>query len=217
MTKHNIENTMKTENNIKPAKRLTNLQIRRQREKNRRDARVRKIKKYQPLCISRGFIAYAYQMQWDAETTDAAAWIIHCWFIKRKKFNDDGWVPISYKVFKECSVLPPVDVVYEAVGVQTHDMLCQRVARNLQACRFVLKNENDLDKSSTDDLTFRSLFFPSNEEIEAFEAMLQVDFYTLLMETIGLKVTKERRDAFKGSFSCSSIDGHLVAIMGGES
>jgi len=82
-----------------PPKQLTKLQRQQQRERSRRDTRVRLIKKYRPLCVSRSFIEYAYKQQWDDETTDAAALVLHRWFVMRKKFNDDGWVPMPYQVF----------------------------------------------------------------------------------------------------------------------
>jgi hypothetical protein len=93
---------MKNSNNtgskqrIKP---LTNLQKRKRREKSQHYTRVRKTKKH-PLCISKGFIKYAYQKRWDNVTVDAAAWVMHYWFLRRKRFNDNGWVPIPYQVFK---------------------------------------------------------------------------------------------------------------------
>jgi hypothetical protein len=71
--------------------------------------------------------------------------------------------------------------------------------KNLRACRFVPKKENELHKSPADAPLFRCLFFPSPEEISEFEAMLQDDFYTLLMKSIGIEKTMER-DAFKGDF-----------------
>ena len=82
-------------------KRLTNLQKRRRRENNRRAARRKKIQKYQPLCVSDGFIGYAYHKGWDDVTVDAAALVMHRWFMLRRKFDDDGWVPIPFQVFKE--------------------------------------------------------------------------------------------------------------------
>ena len=80
-------------------KRLTNLQRRRRIERSRRDARVRLIKKYRPLCVSRGFIEYAYDKKWNDETADAAALLLHRWFMLRKKF-DNRLIPIPYQTFK---------------------------------------------------------------------------------------------------------------------
>jgi len=99
MTKHNIENTMKTENNIKPAKRLTNLQKRRQREQNRRKVLARKMRKY-PLCVSKEFIAYAHRKGWCNEIVDAAALIMHRQFMMRRKLGRQRWIPIPSKTFK---------------------------------------------------------------------------------------------------------------------
>lgn len=87
-----------------------------------------------------------------------------------------------------------------AVGDGIHDILCQRVMENLRSCKFVLKKENDLNKSTAGISSFRSLFFPSSDEILEFEAMLRDDFYVLLMHAIGLKITDESRDEFKGAF-----------------
>jgi hypothetical protein len=87
-----------------------------------------------------------------------------------------------------------------AVGDGTHDILCQRVMENLRSRKFVLKKDNDLNKSTADIFPFRSLFFPSSDEISEFEAMLRDDFYVLLMHAIGLKIADESRDAFKRAF-----------------
>jgi hypothetical protein len=55
----------------------TNLQQHKQRERSRRDARMRLIKKYRPLCVSTRFFEYAYLQRWDDETADAAALLMH--------------------------------------------------------------------------------------------------------------------------------------------
>ena len=80
-------------------KRVTNLQRRQQRENNRRKALARKMRKY-PLCVSKEFIAYAYRKQWNAETVDAAALIMHRQFMMRRKLDWQRWIPIPCQVFK---------------------------------------------------------------------------------------------------------------------
>ena len=86
---------------MKPPKRLTKLQKRKRLERSRRDARRRLIKKHQPLCVNQGFIEYAYNKKWDDETTDAAALIMHFWFVSpRKKFRNDEWLPLPYQKLK---------------------------------------------------------------------------------------------------------------------
>ena len=85
------------------------MQQRRKLEQRRHDARVREIKKLQPLCISKGFVEYAYQREWNNETADAAALFMHCCFMRQREFknsnhknsDDDGWVPFPYQVFEE--------------------------------------------------------------------------------------------------------------------
>ena len=81
-------------------KRLTRLQERRLLDRSQRDTRVRKIRKYRPLCVSLRFIEYARQRGWDNETADAAALVMHKWFMLRRRFDDDGWVPIPFQVFE---------------------------------------------------------------------------------------------------------------------
>ena len=80
-------------------KRLTNLQKQRRREQTRRESRRRAMKKYAPLCVSRGFIAYAYRKEWDDETVDAAALMMHLWFLSRRK-NVNDWVHFPYQKLK---------------------------------------------------------------------------------------------------------------------
>jgi hypothetical protein len=82
------------------AKRLTNLEKKRKLERSRRDTRVRKIKKYGYLCVSKRFFEYAIQRQGDNETADAAALVMHYCFLRRRKINDSGWVPIPYQAFR---------------------------------------------------------------------------------------------------------------------
>lgn len=81
-------------------KRVTNLEKQRQRERNRKKALARKIRKYLPLCVSKGFIKYAYRKGWDDETVDAAALIMHRLFMMRKQLNRKRWIPIPYQTFK---------------------------------------------------------------------------------------------------------------------
>ena len=81
-------------------KRLTNLQKRKQRERSRRNTRVRLIKKYRPLCVARGFIEYAYQQGWDDETADAAGIMQHHFFMKRKRVSKGGWLGIPYETWE---------------------------------------------------------------------------------------------------------------------
>jgi len=82
-------------------KQLTKLQKQKQLERSRRDLRVRKIKKLRPLCVSREFIDYACRKGWNDATTDAAALVMHRWFMLSRKHNNNyGWVPMPYQVFK---------------------------------------------------------------------------------------------------------------------
>ena len=78
----------------------TNLQKKKQLERSRRDARVRQVKKYNPLCISKGFIEYAYNKKWDDTMVDAAALIMHYYFTHLKKIYMRGWMPIPHEVFE---------------------------------------------------------------------------------------------------------------------
>ena len=73
-----------------------NTPTQRQRKRSRKNSQGRAIKKYPPLCVSRGFVAFAFKKGWDDPTVDAAAWIFHRWFLARKK-NDKGWVPVPYQ------------------------------------------------------------------------------------------------------------------------
>ena len=81
-------------------KRLTNLQKRNRLERNRQKALAQKIRKYPALCISRKFIEYAYLQRWDKEVIDAAAWVMHRYFMRCRKPNVRGWVQIPYQEFE---------------------------------------------------------------------------------------------------------------------
>ena len=80
--------------------RITNLQQHKQRERSRRDARMRLIKKYRPLCVSTRFFEYAYLQRWDDETADAAALLMHYWFMRRGKLRDRRWMPMPFQLFR---------------------------------------------------------------------------------------------------------------------
>ena len=79
---------------------LTALQKRKRLERSRRDSRVRNVKKYRRLCVSRGFLDYAQRKEWDNETTDAAALIMHYLFMLHKKVSSSGWLPMPFQVFE---------------------------------------------------------------------------------------------------------------------
>ena len=69
-------------------------------ERSRHDALLREIKK-NPLCVSQGFRTYVQQKkEWNNETADAAALVMHHWFMKHKKSDVDGWVYMPYQVFE---------------------------------------------------------------------------------------------------------------------
>jgi len=85
-----------------------------------------------------------------------------------------------------------------AVGVSTQGVLCQEVMTILRPCGFRLKMEDTLEQPAVPDDLFQSLFFPSLEEMEAYETILQGDIYLQLMKAIGMN--PKERDAFKTSF-----------------
>jgi len=81
--------------------RLTRLQEQRKREKGQRDERVRFLRKY-PLCVSADFMEYAELHGWNDRMVDAAALIMHRYFMGRyhHRLQDDGWLPIPYQTFQ---------------------------------------------------------------------------------------------------------------------
>ena len=81
-------------------KELTNLEKRRRLERSQRDERVKKLKKYQPLCVNHGFFGYALNKGWNDETVDAAVLVMHRCFIRRRKADDAGWIPLPYQLFE---------------------------------------------------------------------------------------------------------------------
>ena len=88
----------------------------------------------------------------------------------------------------------------ESVGVEAQVEWYQQVADNLLSCHFTPRVWDKVKQPPGDIALFRSLFFPSREEIEEFELMLQDGFYELLMKAIGMEITKVNRDKFKVDF-----------------
>lgn len=81
-------------------KKLTNLQKRKRLERSRHDERTKKLKRYNPLCVNRGFFEYALNKGWDDETVDAAALFMHRCFIRQRDSDNAGWIPMPYQVFE---------------------------------------------------------------------------------------------------------------------
>ena len=78
---------------------ITKIRISEQLCRSRRDLIVRKIKKFGPLCVSKGFLEYAQRQQWDSRMMDAAALIMHYYYMHLEKISKRGWMPIPYQVF----------------------------------------------------------------------------------------------------------------------
>ena len=89
-------------------------------------------------------------------------------------------------------------VPQESIGVTLQNELYQQVMNNLRACRFWLKSGYNPDNSTDSIFLFRSLIFPSQEEIAEYERLLSGDIYALLMASIGFD--PEERDQFKEHF-----------------
>lgn len=84
-----------------PKRKLTRLQQKRKLEKSRRDERVRKLKKIPPLCVSMEFMDFAEFHEWDNETVDAAALLLHRYYLSayRSKLQD-GWLPVPFETLR---------------------------------------------------------------------------------------------------------------------
>jgi len=74
-------------------------QKRKQLERSRRDAKIKKLKKH-PLCVSKGFLEHVRQQGWEDDMADAAARVMHYYFMHIKKINERGWLPIPHQVFR---------------------------------------------------------------------------------------------------------------------
>jgi len=80
-------------------KKLTNLQKNKRLKRSRRDTRVRKLRNH-PLCITKRFIEYALRQEWDDLMVDAAALIMHYYFMNLKRIKRRGWIPIPHQIFE---------------------------------------------------------------------------------------------------------------------
>ena len=81
-------------------KKLTNLQKKQRLNKSRRDARMRKIRMFRPLCVGHKFLDYACRKGWDKETTDAAAMMQHHFFMMHKDVEKRAWLGIPFETWE---------------------------------------------------------------------------------------------------------------------
>ena len=103
--------------------------------------------------------------------------------------------------FTNTSPSAPVYSVYlgnESVGIETQTEWYKQLVADLLGCRVLLKSAHEIGQSIAGVPVLRNLIFPSREEIEAFEGMLQGDFYLMLMKAIG--IPRSERKAFKTNF-----------------
>jgi len=85
------------------------------------------------------------------------------------------------------------------VGVGTQVEWYKQLVKDLSGCRVVPKSAHKIGQSADGVPVLRNLVFPSKEEIEEFERMLQKDFYLLLMRAISIEHSMGRGQ-FKGEF-----------------
>ena len=103
---------------------LTARETAKRKRKYKRDQLVRKIRKTHPLCITENFREFAIQCGWDDAMTDAAALVMHKYFLetrKKKKKNQrylSQWIGIHSGYFTDIlgSSYKPILDQLEAAG-----------------------------------------------------------------------------------------------------
>ena len=83
---------MKTQSKVIIPRKMPKHQKKKQLERSRRDA---KVKKLYLLCVSKGFREYVRQQGWEDDIADAAAWLMHHYFMHINRINERGWLPID--------------------------------------------------------------------------------------------------------------------------